>query len=102
MNHGIGGNGGDDRRGREFQLVNPRKITITIFTGKQLNTNPYMPFNNAIRNLILTQGHDGEELLEVLDHIESFGGESLQINTWIICIHNDQRYMNMLGQLKRP
>lgn len=39
-----------------------------------------MAFNNAIRNLILTQGHDGEELLDVLDHIESFGGEKLTNN----------------------
>ena len=69
------GNGGEDRRSREFQLVNPRNINIAQFIGKQFNTNPYMPFNNGIRNFIMTQGQDGEELLEILNHVETYGGE---------------------------
>ena len=76
----IGGNGGEDRRGREFQLATPRNINIVQSTGKQLSSNPYMPFNNAIRNLILTQGQDGEELIEALDLVESSPGEKIISN----------------------
>ena len=60
-------------RKQEFALVNPRNITITTFTGRNLHTNPYMPFNNALRRLILAQGQDGEVLLKVLDKIEKLG-----------------------------
>ena len=42
------------RRG-EFILVNPRNITTTPFPGRNLNTNPYMPFNNSMRRLIVTR-----------------------------------------------
>ena len=68
------GRGGRDERGREFTLVNPRNINIPIFSGKSLNINPYLPFNNAIRRLILAQGVDGEVLLGVLDKVEKMGG----------------------------
>lgn len=72
---GMSGHGGKDKSGREFQFVNPRNVIVTQLVGKQLNTNPYMPVNNAVRNVTLTQGQDGEELLEVLDIVESFGDE---------------------------
>ena len=68
-----GGGYGDDKR-KEFTLVNPRNINIPIFTGKALNANPYLPFNNAIRRLILAQGADGEQLLHILDKVEKMGG----------------------------
>ena len=87
-NLGVGGNGGDDgdgdgggvsadignindRDGKgggskrfEFTLINQRNITINVFIGRNFHTNPYMPFNNAVRRLILSQGHDGELLLK--------------------------------------
>ena len=49
---------------------------IPIFTGKSLNNNPYLPFNNAIRRLTLAQGVDGEELLHILDKVEKMGGNT--------------------------
>ena len=55
---GYGGGRREDK-GKEFTIVNPRNITIPIFTGKALNTNPYLFFNNAIRRLIMAQGADG-------------------------------------------
>ena len=81
-NRYIGGNGGEDRKGKEFQLVNHRNLNIVQFTGKQFSSNPYMPFNNAIRDLILTQEQDGEELIEILELVESFGGEKI-INNYL-------------------
>ena len=60
-------------RKHEFALVSPRNVTITTFTGRNLHTNPYMPFNNALRRLMLAQGQDGEMLLQVLDKIEKLG-----------------------------
>ena len=65
---------GGDRKGREFQLVNFRNVNVGQFTGKQLNVNPYVPFSSGIRNLILTQGDDGEELLEIFWHMYIHGG----------------------------
>ena len=64
---------GDDRKRREFLLVKSSNINITIFAGFNLNKNPFIPFNKAIRKLILTQGGDGEELLKILDSIEIYG-----------------------------
>ena len=81
-NIGTGGNRGEDRRGREFQFVNLRNVNIVQFTGKQFNINPYMPFNNGLRNLIMTQCQDGEELLEILRHVESYGGDKF-INKYL-------------------
>ena len=37
-----------NKRG-EFALANPRNIIITPFTGRNSNSNPYMPLNNAYR-----------------------------------------------------
>ena len=74
------GNGSDrDARGNgskrhEFALVNPRNININSFIGRNLHTNPYMPFNNSILRFILAQGQDGEALLQILDTMESLGG----------------------------
>ena len=70
-----GGGGRDDKR-KEFALVNPRNINIRIFTGKTLNINPYLPFNNAIRRFIDAQGVDGEELLYILDKVERMGANT--------------------------
>ena len=46
-----------------------------FFSGFNLQKNAYIPFNKAIRKLILTQGEDGEELLKILDHIETYGDQ---------------------------
>ena len=66
---------GDDKKRREFLLAKSSNINITAFIGFNLEKNPYIPFNKAIRNLILAQGEDGEELLKVLDHIETYGDQ---------------------------
>ena len=63
---------GDDRKKREFLLVKSSNINITVFTGFNLQKNPCIPFNKAIRTLILTQGEDGEEFLKIFDHIETY------------------------------
>ena len=60
-------------RRTEFALVNPRNITTNPFSGKNLHSNPYIPFNSAIRRLILSQGSDGTLLLKLLDKIEALG-----------------------------
>ena len=52
-------------------------VSITTFTGFNLNRNLYIPFNKSLRKLIITQGHDGEELLKILDHIETYGETKL-------------------------
>ena len=87
---GPGGNGGhndiDERGGEgngykrnEFILVNPRNVTITPFSRRNINTNPYMPFNDFTRRLILPQGSDGEMLLRMLDTAEKRGGNKYDI-----------------------
>ena len=63
------------RDDKEFQLVNARIITITPFSGRNLPANPHLPFNNALRRLILLQGKDGEQLLDILDEVEQCGGD---------------------------
>ena len=68
------GNKGNGHRKHEFIFVNPRNVTITLFSGRNLNTNPYVPFNNSIRRLILSQGSNGELLLRMLDKVEKRGG----------------------------
>ena len=73
-NHYTGGSN-NDRQDREFQLVNARNINIVPFSGKNVQTNPYLPFNNALRRLILVQGKDGEELLDILDEVEQCGDD---------------------------
>ena len=70
------GRGGREDRGKEFALVNPRNINVPIFTGKSLNVNPYLPFNNAIRRLILAQGAEGDTLLTILDKVEKMGANT--------------------------
>lgn len=66
---------GDERKRREFLLVKSSNINITVFTGFNLQTNPHIPFNKAIRKLMISQGEDGEELLKILDHIETYGDQ---------------------------
>ena len=70
-----GNDDGDDRKRREFPLVKAYNINIAVFTSFNLNNNPYIPFNEVIRKLILTQGGDGEELLGILDYVETYGDD---------------------------
>lgn len=35
--------------------------------------NHYIPSNKALRTFIMAQGCDGDELLNILDHVESYG-----------------------------
>ena len=100
-NLGLGGNGGRDnghggppddeeptinnyarandyeRPDSEFQLVNARNISITLFSGRNVQSNPYLPFNNAPRRLVLVQGQHGEELLKIFDDVEQFGDDKV-------------------------
>ena len=69
----------DDRLDREFRLVNPRNVTINIFNGKNLPSNPYMALNNSIRRLILARGNDGTILIRVLDCVEKLGTKKFTI-----------------------
>ena len=80
--HGAFGNGGvqNEQSGKpgtskrsEFVLVNQRNITITFFSGRHFNTNPYLFFNKAMRRLTFAHGADGEKLLRVLDKFEVLG-----------------------------
>lgn len=41
-----------------------------------------MQFDNGIRNLIMTQGQDGEELFEIFNHAETYGGQKF-INKYL-------------------
>lgn len=73
-------------RKNEFTLANPRNITIVFLFGRNLNTNPYLPFNKAIRRLILSQGSDGDVLLRILDKMEVLGAtnyDNIQLQTVI-------------------
>ena len=70
---GGGKQDGHDRPRREFLLVKPLNINVKVFTGFNLSNNFHIPFNKSLRKLILTQGHDEEELLKILDHVESHG-----------------------------
>ena len=54
-------------------MKNPDKIIVPVFTGSYLSNRPYMPFNNFIKRLILSQGSDGEILLKILDKVEALG-----------------------------
>ena len=84
-NGGQGGGGGDDGYGDisngsgkgqngkgfgygnkrfEFTLVKSSNITIIIFSGSNLNNQPYLPFYKSIKRLIYNQGDDGELLLD--------------------------------------
>ena len=62
-----------DNRRREFLFVKASNVNINTFTGFNLSRSPYIPFSKFILKLILTQGHDGEELLKILDHVETYG-----------------------------
>ena len=95
-----GGNGGDnnnttsERFGNsnsgkkgEFILVNFRNVTITPFSGRNLQINPYMRFNNSTRRLILPQGFDGEVLLKMFDKVEARGANKYDNNQLQILIN---------------
>ena len=48
-------------------------IIIQVFSGQDLNSNPYRPFNKSLNRLIYNQGADGEQLLEILEGVEKYG-----------------------------
>ena len=64
-----------DDKPKEFQLVNPRNITITTFIGKNFKINPYIKLNNQMRRLTMTMGDDGIELVNVLNDVEKYGNK---------------------------
>ena len=64
-----------ERQVREFQLANARNIYIVPSSGGNMQINKYLPSNNALRRLMLVQGKDGDELLDILDEVEQCGGE---------------------------
>lgn len=61
----------EDRRANEFILVKASNVNINAFTGSNLIKSFYIPFSKSVRKLMFTQGQDGEELLKVMDHVES-------------------------------
>ena len=82
---GTGPRAPDRRRGRdsnfedrakEFQSVNFRNMTISIFSGKKLSSNPYINFNNQIRRFIFAMGEDGVELVNALNEVEQPGNQT--------------------------
>ena len=64
-----------DSQHKEFTLVSLNKVIILIFTGTNLHTKLYMPFNKAVRKLIKAQGPRGTVLLQILDDVEKHGSE---------------------------
>ena len=68
---------GNSNSNKEFQLVNAPRIAITPFSGRTLHTIPYLQVNNGIGRLVLVQGQDGEELLDILDEVEQCGDQKL-------------------------
>lgn len=65
-----------------FKLHPRRNANIVQVIGQQFISNQGVPFNNAISNVVMTQGEDGEELFDSFDHIESYGGEGF-INDYL-------------------
>lgn len=45
------------------------------FTARNLQANPCLQSNNALRRLILVQGKAGEELLQIFDDVERCGAD---------------------------
>lgn len=72
----IGRNYGYVGKTHEFILVKASNLTMPVFSGTNLTTNPYLPFYKALRRLIYTQGEDGEALLRELDEVEKLGKEA--------------------------
>ena len=66
---------GEEDRGKEFRLVNPRNTIIVTFIGKQLQSNPYMKFNNQIGRLVLAMGREGEQVVSIFDTVEKLGNK---------------------------
>ena len=64
-----------DQYYKEFTPVSPSKVVITVFTGVNLHSKPYMPFNKVVREFIKAQGPNGIMLLTILDEVEKYGGE---------------------------
>ena len=62
---------GDNTKRREFLLAKLSNINIVVFIGYNLYKNLYVPFNKALRKLIMSQGCDGDELVKILDHVET-------------------------------
>ena len=87
----------NDRNDGEFRLVNPRNITVSIFNGKNLATNPYMALNTSIRRLIVTQGAEGEALIKILDYVETLGAKQF-IDSHLT---NLKRQCNKVGEFDR-
>ena len=69
----VHGRGGRDDKSREFTRVNRRNINMFISTGKSLNVNPDLLFNNAIRRLVLVQGANLELSSDIFDKVEKRG-----------------------------
>ena len=74
--------------------MNPRNITIFAFTGKSLQINPYLAFNNQLRRLIVTMGVDGEDLLELLDLVEKRGKYKVSKQLLVKMAKEYQKYTN--------
>ena len=58
---------------RELFQVSPSKIIVPTFSGTQLNSRPYMPFNKAIKKLMEAQGSKGLPLLTIVQDRGKYG-----------------------------
>ena len=65
--------GRNDMYHREFMLVSPSKILVPAFSGTNLITKPYMPFNKVVKKLVKAQGHRGLQLFAILEDVEKYG-----------------------------
>ena len=66
---------GEEDRGKEFRLVNPRNIINITFIDKQLQSNPYLKFSNQIRRLALAMGQEGEQVVSIPNTMETLGNK---------------------------
>lgn len=51
---------GREDRGREFVFLKSSSIIIQTFSGKNLSSNPYLPFNTSLKGFIYNQRADGD------------------------------------------
>ena len=79
---------------KEFTLVNPNMIIISVFSGVHLQTKPYMQFNKVVKKFIKAQGPRSMMLLSILDKVDSRGGRSgrlprhIKHRRWAHTIHS--------------
>ena len=72
--------GRGDSYHRGFMLVCPSKIVVPTFSGANLTTKPYMPFNKAVKKLVKAHGPRGLQLFAILEDVEKYGDKPYDNN----------------------